>query len=451
MKIRSILAVFAAGLLFLAFSLLPLIGLIFHPAVPSFLGTSNGFLRSFIAERTVQESLRVDEGGVLRARSGAAMPAWLELVAVSVDGLVLVSNVESFPVGSLADAGRLEAFAARATLDERSISQSITREGRLLGSYVARYRSFPLVLGQDPARPLMASVYFLATSGLALGLSWILGARLASSLGRLKKAARRIAGGDLEGRVESRGSAEIRSLAAAMEEMRQALLEDRARRARFLAAISHDLRTPLTSVKGYIEAIQDGLAADPGTLERYVSIMRAKAQDLESRIGELLAFARMDTGEWRATLAPLELCPWLEAILRPYAEEARDSGRALESHLESLEGLSVMADPGLLKRAFENILSNALRYAPPGSAVKVQAERGPAGIRLIVSDRGPGMPEAEIERVFEPYFRGSNRKGEGLGLGLSIARSILSDHGFSVRAENDPAGGCRFVIGLAPK
>jgi two-component system sensor histidine kinase VicK len=239
-----------------------------------------------------------------------------------------------------------------------------------------------------------------------------------------------------------------------MDGMRVTLLGDKDRRARFLAAVSHDLRTPLTSISGYLEAVEDGLASDPEILERYIGIMRGKTRVLEGRISGLIEFARMETGEWRMGFEETELGPFLESLCREFREDAGLMGRAFSFELSALAGLTVAVDQELLTRAMENLVSNAIRYSPEGGAVSLNARRvAEAGICkafvIDIDDEGPGVLPSERDSVFEAFVRGSSsREGEGNGLGLYIAHSVIKGHGWEIRADQAPSGGGRFSIAI---
>ncbi len=193
--------------------------------------------------------------------------------------------------------------------------------------------------------------------------------------------------------------------------------------------------------------MEDGLADDPETLERYVRIMRGKTRLLETRIGGLIAFARMETEEWRMGFETTELRPFLEGLAREAREDAILLGRLFESALEAAGDIRLSIDRGLLSRALENVISNAFRYSPEGGTVRLSAGSAAAGIRLDIDDGGPGIPPSERERVFEPFYRGSSaREGEGSGLGLYIARSIVRGHGWTIEAGESPTGGGRISV-----
>jgi signal transduction histidine kinase len=334
----------------------------------------------------------------------------------------------------------------------RVMSESFAYGGKVVGAYAMRYRTQVTSLSSDPAAPFMFIFFLLGLAALIALLTGIVSTGIARSFGKLEKAAERIASGDIESAIPQgrRGLREMSALAAAMERMRGALQDERSRRARFLASVSHDLRTPLTSIKGYIEAVEDGMAADGETLERYTRIMNEKASMLEDRVNELLDFARMGTGEWRLRRVELPLRRYLQGLCAAYREDAAAAGRSFDFALDDLGERAVLADPKMFSRALENVFNNALRYSPSGGMVGLKASVSGERIELVFSDSGPGIPKDELERIFEPYFRGKSAAAEGEGLGLAISRSILHDHGWLIRASSPPEGGARFTVTIVP-
>jgi signal transduction histidine kinase len=392
-------------------------------------------------------AIAIGEGGVVSPKAGFAATPGLRLVVAGPDDRAVMSSSEDFAPGSAVSIAAISEAVQRDTKDVNFFAETVTARGAVVGRYYAWFDE-PFVPAR-PAAPPIVPIVLIALGSLAFGLGTFVAARLGRSVLRLERAAGRMAAGDLESSVSVKGVREIESLAFAMDGMRVSLGEDRDRRARFLAAVSHDLRTPLTSIGGYLEAIDDGLADDGATLKRYVGVMRDKARILEGRIAGLLEFARIETGEWRMRFEETELRPFLERLCGELGEDAALSGRRLASELGALGGLRVRVDKTLLARAFENIVSNAIRFSPEGGLVTVSAarERGGPGCYVLVDDRGPGIAPEDRERVFEPFFR-SAQPGDsgGSGLGLYIAMSVINGHGWELRAEEAPGGGGRISV-----
>jgi signal transduction histidine kinase len=415
-----------------------------------FIGSSEPgepFSRFVRSAQMVRSAVREEAGGGIAAAADFVAPQGFDLVVADASGLVIVSSLGQLPAGSRAGQAEIAAklaalFPARALYED-----TVESGGRKAGTTWVLMPPTDLRRVADPAFRLIP---ILALGGMAL-FAFLAGALVAAHLARevlrLERAAGRIAAGDLESPIPARGVREIRGLARAMDAMRLALREDLARRGRFLAAVSHDLRTPLTSIGGYLEAVEDGLAEDPATLDRYVAIMRDKTRLLESRIGGLIDFARMETEEWRLGFERVELASYLSGLAREFAEDAALLGRRFSAELSAVGNATAELDRALLARALENLVSNALRFSPPGGEVRLSSSRSPSGLVMVIDDEGPGIPAEERERVFEPFYRGSSaREGEGSGLGLYIARSILRGHGWDLRAASAPGGGGRIII-----
>jgi signal transduction histidine kinase len=263
----------------------------------------------------------------------------------------------------------------------------------------------------------------------------------------LEKAARRIASGDLDTPVTIQGQEELKTLGGTLDEMRINLKEERERRVRFIAAVSHDLKTPLTTISGYLEAFEDGMASDETTASGYLALMKDKAELLDGRVNALLDYARVSTGEWQKTLEYQSLREYLENIGRTYAQDIQMLSMEWETDVAELGDEMVAFDASQLDRVFENLASNAMRYCQPGCRIVLRGLRKNDGLDIVLSDNGPGMKDEDVKRVFEPYYRGeASRQGEGSGLGLFIAHTIVSSHGWTMHVESFPGKGTTFTI-----
>ncbi|MGA2547194.1 MAG: HAMP domain-containing sensor histidine kinase [Rectinemataceae bacterium] len=441
-SLKLILGGLAAGALALPFGLAGIVVLVL---------STRGAEQSFIQLREVsielERAARIDSAGNLSLIPGYFPPPDFELVVAGREGAILYSTSPRFAVGARADLGDFADAAREDFATPSFFAEPLSLKGRAVGSY---YAWLPMSKSRGEgrfSRSAFGSLALLALVAIVFSLGVLVATQLARAVLKLERAAGRIAAGDFETAVSVRGIREIEDLARAMDGMRRALSEDRDQRARFLAAVSHDLRTPLTSIGGYLEAVDDGLASDPATLERYVRIMRGKTRLLETRIGGLLDFARMETEEWRMGFESVELRPFLEGLAREAREDAVLMGRRFEADLYASDDLRLPIDRSLLSRAFENVISNALHYTPEGGLVRLSTRPREGVLCIDVDDEGPGIPASERERVFEPFYRGSSaREGEGSGLGLYIARSILRGHGWEIEAGESPLGGGRVSV-----
>lgn len=435
------------GLLALIGLALPLALLIL---VRLFLGSSEAaepFARFVRSGRILGMAVVEEASGRLSASAGFVPPAGFDIVVADNSGRVVVSTLGALPAGSLEAPPHIAARLGALVPGRALYADQLLSHGKLLGTSFILMPAGDLRAVADPALRLIPILGFGGMAFFAFLAGALVAAHLAREVLRLERAAGRIASGDLDTEIPARGVREILDLGRAMDGMRMALREDLARRARFLAAVSHDLRTPLTSIGGYLEAIEDGLAGDADTLGRYVKIMRDKTGLLETRIGGLIDFARMETEEWRLRFEDLDLGDYLAGLAREFGEDAALLGLGLSCALEPVRGIKVGLDRVLMARALENLVSNALHFSPSGGHVSISCRSSGEAVFIDIDDEGPGLSAAERERVFEPFYRGSAaREGEGSGLGLYIARSVLVGHGWTVEAGEAPGGGGRFTV-----
>ncbi len=408
-------------------------------------------VRMLGASEEVNRAVELDGRGRLVAKKGYASPAWLDLVVTDRRGIVVFSTIASLEPGSKPSLVDVAAFAGELVPKATFFSDKVEIGKVDAGTWYA-------ILPSDSARslagetiPLMRFAGLGVFALIAFVFSFVVAAALAAHMGRLEKAAIAIAAGDLDSPIDTRGPREIVALSEAMESMRAAIREDQARRARFLAAVSHDLRTPLTSIGGYLEAIEDGLASDPATLGHYVATMRERTRALEERIEGLIDFARMESGEWRLRFESLSLSALFGGLASFAREEAALAGVSFGEELGAIGDLEQDVDKALLGRAFENLVANALAHGRPGGSLLVGSRRfvdarGRHFLAIDVDDDGPGIPEAQRGRAFEAFWRGSPSGGRGSGLGLYIARSIVEGHGWRLELSDSAQGGARFSI-----
>ena len=291
---------------------------------------------------------------------------------------------------------------------------------------------------------LLAALFAVSATG-----SVLIARSITQTVLALEEATRRIAAGELEAPVAVRGGGELASLAASLVRMRDALKDDRTRRSRFIMGVSHDLKTPLALIKGYAEAIGDGMAEDPAERDRCVEIIGTKVDQLDGMVDDLIDFVRMDTAEWRRHLQPVELAPFLGGLARRVRADAELLDRSFRAELEIPRGVSAPLDGRLAQRALENILNNALRYTGPGGLVRLGARTEPGRVVVTISDDGPGIPGEDLPRIFDLFYRGTaSRREQGLGLGLAVVRGVADSHGWEVRVRSEPGRGSEFEISI---
>lgn len=266
------------------------------------------------------------------------------------------------------------------------------------------------------------------------------------SISNLEKATRRIAEGDLDFELPIKGRDKLASLMRSFEHMRRQLKEEYAKRSRFIMGISHDLKTPLASVRGYADAIREGYADTPEKLTKYTGIIEDKTKLLESRIAMLIDYVQRETSEWKLNLQPVELSPLLSELTKVLGSEVTLSGRTWLSNNRVSGGIKIPVDEGMFIRAMENLVQNAIRYSPEGSTVRFSCLHAGASLVVAISNEGPAIDAADLPHIFDPFVRGArDRKGPGLGLGLSTVESVISSHGWRITADSE-SGDTTFTI-----
>ena len=275
-----------------------------------------------------------------------------------------------------------------------------------------------------------------ATLLAALLAGYLLAARTASPLRRYAATAARVDGGDLTPRLEESPSAavELRTLAESFNHMLDRLDRAFARQRQFVADASHELRSPLTAVRGQLEVLARKESPSAEEVRQAEAMAMTEIRRIERLLDDLLALARLDEGVGPA-LQAVEAAPFLRTLAAAAPGEPTELGALAEGTLR--------ADPDLLAQVVRNLLSNAHRH---GERVVLSAEARSGALLVAVDDDGPGIPPGEREHVFERFHRSErsrDRARGGSGLGLGIARSIVARHGGRIWVEDSELGGAR--------
>ncbi|BCS31279.1 two-component sensor histidine kinase [Luteitalea sp. TBR-22] len=354
------------------------------------------------------------------------------------------------------DEAALVASAATTPDDGRQRPVGIARVevlGELEGRVVVLPRRPGLAVLRDLGPMALAGAAMTAI-GVAALLAWLAFAPAHRRLQALESAAVRLGQGDLSARAPEEGADEISRVARAFNQTADALATQIQRvtseqeiRRQLLADVSHELHTPLTTIRGYVETLQmRDLPISEDDRARYLAVVDDEAIRLERLIGDLLDLAKMEAGGLglRPERAPLS---FLWSRLRDrHGPSATAVGVTLAFEPTTLE---VTADIGRLEQALSNLVANALRFTPEGGQVHVTASLVPEGLCLEVRDTGVGLPPESQARVFDRFFKqdGSRSRG-GTGLGLSIVRAIAEAHGGTATVSSTPGEGSTFRVVL---
>jgi len=296
--------------------------------------------------------------------------------------------------------------------------------------------------------PLVGLTALVTTLGC---LAWFFGRTLVRPLMATGVAAQKIAAGGLDIQIPDSRIREVADLKSAFANMsselgkslrHQAELEEQRRL--FVGAIAHDLRTPLFSLRGYLEGLDKGLASTPAKRREYIHGAREKADALERLVADLFAYARVEYLDQSMEHESVDLADLTRSLVETRAREAGE--REIALRISVGPGCSVVwGDRRLIERALDNVLDNALRYSGAGSDISVTLTNEP-GISVAVADSGPGISPADMPYVFDPGYRGTIRGGTGLG--LAISRRILRGHGGDLTAANGTNGGAVLTLSL---
>jgi two-component system sensor histidine kinase CpxA len=291
---------------------------------------------------------------------------------------------------------------------------------------------------------------------LAVPLSVILSVTIArylmQPLRAIEQAGRRLSEGDLSARVGSalgdRGD-EIADFAAAFDRM-AARIESLVRTHKdLLRDVSHELRSPLARAHAALSLARQRTG---GAVDHELDRLEREIERLDTMIGKLLMFSRLDSGERETAREPVDLGELLDEVVEVCRIEAERDGKEIRLRLD--DTATVTGDPALLASCFENVIRNALRHAPPGTAVEIALSReasAPGFCSVRFGDRGPGVPETELRHIFEPFYRVSDSAGSDdghAGIGLAIAKRATVLHGGGIEAANAATTGLVVTVSL---
>jgi len=281
---------------------------------------------------------------------------------------------------------------------------------------------------------------------IALVLGFAVAAIHARRLGRLQRAADRIAEGAFDEPVVDNGSDEVGQLAASFDRMRLQLAQlDRARK-EFVANASHELRTPLFSLAGFLELLADE-DLDEKTRSEFLATTRAQVDRLTKLATDLLDLSRMDAGRIRIEHEEVGLDEVVRVVAEEFGALADASGHTLLADADADADVWALADEERVQQIARALVSNALVHTPAGTVVRLRAERRGARVALVVEDDGPGIPPEHLGRVFQRFYRVEGGLASGSGLGLAIARELAGRMDGTVTAASRP-GATAFTLEL---
>ena len=270
------------------------------------------------------------------------------------------------------------------------------------------------------------------------------------SLSHLVKQTEKIAKGDLtpqEQRTPAKSRNEFTDLTEHIDSMRAALLDAKRKQQRFIMGITHDLRTPISVIKGYTEALYDGVITSEKETKKSLEIINVKTSQLEEMITSLINYCTFFRDNFRRQITP----HCIKKQLETFAKSAETTGyifhRKISCNINLLESTDIPVNEQLLARALENLFGNALRYTEDDGEITITADESDEYITITFSDTGCGIAEKDISHLFDLFYRGTNsRREQGLGIGLSVVKDIVDLHGWSIDIRSELGKGSDFII-----
>ncbi len=274
---------------------------------------------------------------------------------------------------------------------------------------------------------------------------------ITDSITILEETTQKIARGALDTKIitpqKGRNANEITSLTESLEKMRDSLKDEQDRRTKFIMGISHDLRTPVALIKGYTEAITDGVITDIGKIKDSLSIIHTKADQLENMINDLINYMKLNNTDWRQSLEFAFIKPVLDELKGSLEATGGVYKRTIQTNIDVHPETKIRMDKKLLYRALENIVSNSLRYTKDGDCISIDAKESDSDITISISDTGIGISEKDLERIWDTFYRGTNsRRESGMGIGLSVVKTIIDTHGWDINVQSKLGEGTSFTI-----
>jgi signal transduction histidine kinase len=303
------------------------------------------------------------------------------------------------------------------------------------------------IVGDELLRPFIQSGIIALI--LALVLAFLMSRWIARPLQTMSEAARTITDGQ-DKVIPLAGPKEVQELAGAFNEMTGQVQASQQSQRDFVANVSHELKTPLTSIQGFAQAMLDGTVETDEALTQSAEVIFTESSRMHRLVNDLLDLARLEGGTMEFQRAPVDLNLILTNLVDRFSPQASRANVTIETRFNQLPLL--IGDGDRLDQVFTNLVDNAIKFTPGGGRIKLQSDQIGENVRITVSDSGPGIPSDELHRVFERFYQldksRAGVRGRGVGLGLPIAHEIVQAHGGRLTAHSQLDQGSVFFVEL---
>ena len=466
--------------------------LIITVCLSMFLMVVYGIVNNYAADikmdsaRQVAEAVRdyiyaeVQEGNLMPPEDEGDMDWMLRLATTSTDRmLVILTDASGVPVAiqsnygvEVSDEFRLPDNAMLAlqggvevknpTYFHQSIKDSqlvyalpIMHEGEMIGAVVvsspsARWMGLLNVMSRTI---VMASLWIMLAALIAV---YFISERVSAPLREMRRAAKDFAGGNFDRRVVVHGSDEVAELGIAFNQMAQSLENLEKTRSTFIANVSHDLRSPMTTIAGFIDAIRDGVIP-PEKQDYYLGVISSEVHRLSRLVSSLLDVTRIEAGERKFVMAPFDICEMGRQILISFEQQIDEKQLAVE-FLCDQDSMTVLADHDAIYQIFYNLCDNAVKFSQNEGILRVsicrvgETDKNKKNkIQISVYNQGIGIAAEDLPMVFERFYKGDKSRGldrRGTGLGLYISKTIIAAHGEDIWVTSVEGKDCQFSFTL---
>ena len=409
----------------------------------------NMLLTGYEQVQKLDKSNMTDNDYRLFKKNLELLPKTVETALIdNFSGLVITSSIKELPTNALVS--QWELYLIMGADSDKYFYQFTTLRTATLNSIMIT--RVPRIKGHSSRnQSLLTTLYIILTIIVTVCIIIIL--RLSTTINRsikeIESETKAIASGDLSKKIEFnlKKTNELTSISESLEKMRVSLLEAQNQKTKFIMGISHDLRTPVAVIKGYTEAISDGVLSSQDEINNAMELITEKTNQLENMIDTLINFTKMNSGEIRAAMKTQSITDFITEIIK---EEETTGGvfkRNIITEINFDKEVLVPFDKMLARRVFENLFNNALRYTNDGDSITLKSFIDDNNVVYVISDTGIGIEEKDLKNIFNMFYRGTNsRREEGMGVGLSVVQNIVETHGWNISVESTKDVGTSFTI-----